>query len=254
MDPGFIYQAARDSTTNREVELQKYSTVLASHMRRSSTENEENESSDDKLGPNESEMEIQVNDEVNESLHSEVNNSSCEEREEVLVEMRYCTICLIEQPVRCKHCRECGHCVVLHDHHCPWVGVCIGEKNRRVFWWYLLFECISILMSGYFSIEIYLDIGLSVVLLFDMALIGLFGLMVSLLLGFHTYLACANQTTWETASWDRISYLKGWPRHYKSPFSNGILSNLYYYCCSRLPEGYTIWTVPSEAPQSLHCC
>lgn len=47
-------------------------------------------------------------------------------RNTLVVEPRYCTICQIEQPIRAKHCRECGKCVALHDHHCTWLGTCIG--------------------------------------------------------------------------------------------------------------------------------
>lgn len=60
----------------------------------------------------------------------------CEEIQ--VVERRYCVICEIEQPVRAKHCTECEKCVALHDHHCPWLGTCIGEKNRRFFYFYLV--------------------------------------------------------------------------------------------------------------------
>mmetsp|Transcript_30267 Transcript_30267/g.29924 ORF Transcript_30267/g.29924 Transcript_30267/m.29924 type:complete len:198 (-) Transcript_30267:296-889(-) len=51
----------------------------------------------------------------------------------IVTETRFCTICTLEQPMRAKHCRDCGKCVALHDHHCPWLGICIGERNRRQF-------------------------------------------------------------------------------------------------------------------------
>ena len=59
-------------------------------------------------------------------------------RNTLVVEPRYCTICQIEQPIRAKHCRECGKCVALHDHHCTWLGTCIGQDNRFYFYWYLV--------------------------------------------------------------------------------------------------------------------
>lgn len=59
----------------------------------------------------------------------------------IVVEPRRCPVCQLEQPLRCKHCKDCARCVALHDHHCPWLGNCVGERNRRSFYWYLVFEC-----------------------------------------------------------------------------------------------------------------
>jgi len=47
---------------------------------------------------------------------------------------RFCPYCQQAQPVRSKHCYDCGKCVVQFDHHCSWVGTCIGWRNHTHFW------------------------------------------------------------------------------------------------------------------------
>ena len=45
-----------------------------------------------------------------------------------------CRICNIIKPLRAKHCFTCGRCVRRFDHHCPYLGQCVGERNHGVFY------------------------------------------------------------------------------------------------------------------------
>ncbi|KAJ1635576.1 DHHC palmitoyltransferase-domain-containing protein [Pavlovales sp. CCMP2436] len=54
------------------------------------------------------------------------------------VPLKWCYACRIFRPPRAAHCQDCGVCVREWDHHCPWMGQCIGKRNYRFFYAFLL--------------------------------------------------------------------------------------------------------------------
>jgi len=165
------------------------------------------------------------------------------------------------QPPRTRHCHDCDKCVLQFDHHCIWLGTCIGKKNHCRFWWYIFEETILCIWTAALYIEsLRLDVDkawwkdfVGVILLAVLIFILIFLL---LLLGFHTYIALTNQTTYEVARRKRIFYLRGVPERVH-PFSKGICRNLYDFCCSS-QKGFILEALPPteelEARAALYTC
>ncbi|KAH8112143.1 zf-DHHC-domain-containing protein [Phellopilus nigrolimitatus] len=51
----------------------------------------------------------------------------------LLPEYRYCFKDGFVKPMRAHHCRTCATCVLMYDHHCPWIGQCVGAHNHKFF-------------------------------------------------------------------------------------------------------------------------
>jgi palmitoyltransferase ZDHHC9/14/18 len=64
------------------------------------------------------------------------------------VTQKYCMECHIYRPLRSIHCRTCNHCVERYDHHCPWLGVCIGKYNYRYFCTFLVLLNLTVMLAA----------------------------------------------------------------------------------------------------------
>lgn len=78
-----------------------------------------------------------------------------------------------------------------------------------------------------------------------------FTLMLSSLVIFHVYLVINNFTTWETLSYNKISYIRIWPRKYGSPFDKGLKENISLYFKEKVKGRFLSWKMPTKLPSMV---
>ena len=126
-----------------------------------------------------------------------------------ILNLNYCYTCSIYRPPRTSHCAVCDNCVERFDHHCIWLGTCVGKRNYKFF--YLLIASLN--LTAYFEIgyciflivfhakknkkdkyNIIVIVFISFVLVFDVCFVVFF---IGKLFFLHSYLVFKNLTFYE---------------------------------------------------------
>lgn len=173
----------------------------------------------------------------------------------VAVQMKWCSTCKFYRPPRSSHCSVCDNCVQDFDHHCPWLGNCIGRRNYRFFCWYLATLTLHMVFTFTCSL-VYIFVAKKeedfsatqkevVISIIICSLVFLLFLFVCGLTIFHTYLITNGRTTYEQFS---ARYPK------ESPFDQGCTFNWHRTFCNSIPPS-VINNLPSfhvTNPHAFH--
>ena len=82
----------------------------------------------------------------------------CEQEPLCEAQLQWCDKCNWVKPSRARHCSTCKRCVLRFDHHCYWVGGCVGLQN---YGWFLRLT----LYSGLGALAVALGAGFHGVML-----------------------------------------------------------------------------------------
>ena len=65
-----------------------------------------------------------------------------------------CDVCEVVQPIGTAHCTYCDVCIEKLDHHCPWIGKCVGRRNMR--WFQLLIGSVVVYLIEFIIVGLVL--------------------------------------------------------------------------------------------------
>lgn len=122
------------------------------------------------------------------------------------IPLKWCSTCQIWRPPRASHCSVCDNCVEVFDHHCPWVGNCVGKRNYKSFVLFLWAVEVNGLFTGAMCgwhiylktinssglIEAIINAPVSAAVFVYVIIIIL---TVATLAFYHLHLLCVGQTT-----------------------------------------------------------
>ncbi|KAG5441499.1 putative palmitoyltransferase zdhhc24 [Clonorchis sinensis] len=113
----------------------------------------------------------------------------------------YCTYCRKSRPPRTHHCHTCEACVIRRDHHCLFLGQCVGLANWRFFLSLVFYGAVGLSLASYLNLrfvfgDYFLPPDWSILfriacIILPPGLLWLFGCVFALVLSV-TFIYCTN--------------------------------------------------------------
>ena len=166
---------------------------------------------------------------INSLTANELKNANCCSNNRVFYingirhRIRFCYTCQIIRPIGSSHCKTCNICVEKFDHHCPWVGNCIGKNNYKYFFIFLIllntFYIITLISSLCFIIFHKKLIPIYIVILSVLTM-----LFITTLFIYHARFTCRNMSTYSNLKMKDTFILFGNPFSRKNCKKNCYLT------------------------------
>ena len=180
---------------------------------------------------------------VDEMLHDPLYKPQLDDNGEVC----YCYKCNMKRPLRCHHCRQCGKCVLVYDHHCSFINNCIGHRNFKAFCVFMFSWIFNAIVNLFVLIHalIYVHLGFLKLSIFA------FSLVFFLAIGFFVVpqfiqqvLLMIHNSTFVDVEQNKINS-EIFHKHHAIYFPRFDLGNIEMNIAERIGHSPILWFIPT---------